>query len=132
MTTETPTGPPTTRDTRPPRGAPIADAVVLLAFLALGRRSHGLEESGLMWFLTVLWPLAFAWVVGALSLSLYTARTREFLRLVGVIAITAVLGGLLRHFTPGHAMFSAFNVVLSCGLLLGTAGWRVVWRVARR
>jgi len=117
---------------RPPRWAPIADAVVLMVFVGIGRRTHGLEETGLTWFLTVLWPLALAWVVGAMSLSLYTARTREFARLVGTIVITAVLGGLLRHFTPGHAMFSAFNVVVSCGLLLGTGGWRVVLRVARR
>lgn len=117
---------------RPPRWAPFADAAVLLVFVGIGRRSHGLEETGLTWFLTVLWPLAFAWVVGSLALSLYTARTRESVRLVGTIVITAVLGGLLRHFTPGHAMFSAFNVVLSCGLLLGTGGWRVVLRVVRR
>lgn len=126
-----PTPEPTTGG-RPPRWAPIADAVVLMAFLGLGRRTHGLETTGLTWFLTVLWPLAFAWAVGSLSLSLYTARTREFVRLVGTIVVTAVLGGLLRHFTPDHAMFSAFNVVLSCGLLLGTGGWRAVLRVARR
>lgn len=131
MNTPTETATPTT-GTRPPRWAPIADAVVLLVFLAFGRRTHGLEETGLEWFLTVLWPLALAWVVGALVLQLYTARTREFARLIGTIVITAVLGGLLRHFTPGHAMFSAFNVVLSCGLLLGMGGWRAVWRVARR
>lgn len=121
-----------TVDARPPRWAPLADAVVLMVFVGIGRRTHGLGTTGLTWFLTVLWPLAFAWVVGALSLSLYTARTREFARLIGTIVITAVLGGLLRHFTPGHAMFSAFNVVLSCGLLLGMGGWRVVLRVVRR
>jgi len=129
MTASTPAP---TADARPPRWAPLADAVVLMVFVGIGRRTHGLETTGLTWFLTVLWPLALAWVVGAMSLSLYTARTREFARLVGTIVITAVLGGLLRHFTPGHAMFSAFNVVVSCGLLLGTGGWRVVLRVARR
>lgn len=117
---------------RPPRWAPLADAAVLMVFVGIGRRTHGLEETGLTWFVTVLWPLAFAWVVGSLSLSLYTARSREFVRLIGTIVVTAVLGGLLRHFTPGHAMFSAFNVVLSCGLLLLTGGWRVAWRVVRR
>lgn len=121
-----------TLDARPPRWAPLADAVVLMVFVGIGRRTHGLGTTGLTWFLTVLWPLACAWVVGSLSLSLYTARSREFARLIGTIVITAVLGGLLRHFTPGHAMFSAFNVVLSCGLLLGMGGWRVVLRVVRR
>ena len=37
--------------------------ILVLAFIALGRRTHGLEQTGLTWFLTVLWPLAFAWVV---------------------------------------------------------------------
>lgn len=117
---------------RPPRWAPIADAVVLVVFVALGRRSHGLDETGVTWFLTVLWPIALAWVLGALALSLYRARTREFVRLLGTIVSAAVLGGLLRYFTPGRAMFSAFTVVLACGLSLGTFGWRVGWRVARR
>ena len=127
----TPTDAPTTVG-RPPRWAPLADAAVLMVFVGIGRRTHGLETTGVTWFLTVLWPLAVAWVVGSLALSLYTARTREFVRLVGTIVITALLGGLLRHFTPGHSMFSAFNVVLSCGLLLGMGGWRVVLRVVRR
>lgn len=122
----------TTVGVRPPRWAPIADAIVLVVFVAIGRRSHGLDETGLTWFATVLWPIAVAWLVGALALSLYRARTREYLRLVGTIAVAVVLGGLLRHFTPGRAMFSAFTIVLACGLSLGTFGWRVGWRVARR
>jgi hypothetical protein len=121
-----------TTGARPPRWAPIADAIVLVVFVAIGRRSHGLDESGLTWFLTVLWPIALAWLLGALALSLYRARTGEFLRLLGTVATAVVLGGLLRHFTPGRAMFSAFTIVLACGLSLGTFGWRVGWRVARR
>jgi hypothetical protein len=121
-----------TTGARPPRWAPIADAGVLVVFVAIGRRSHGLEETGITWFLTVLWPIALAWVVGALALSLYRARTREFVRLLGTIVTAVVVGGLLRYFTPGRAMFSAFTVVLACGLSLGTYGWRVGWRVARR
>lgn len=117
---------------RPPRWAPLADAIVLVVFVAIGRRSHGLEETGLRWFLTVLWPIALAWTVGALTLSLYRARTGEFGRLLGTILTAVLLGGLLRAFTPGRAMFSAFTVVLACGLSLGTFGWRVGLRVSRR
>ena len=55
---------------------------------------------------------AVAWIVGALALRLYTAAERPWLRLVGTVVVTVTLGGLLRHFTPGHSMFSAFNLVL--------------------
>lgn len=117
---------------RPPRWAPSADGAVLVVFLLLGRRSHGLEQAGSSWFLTVLWPIAVAWCVGAVVLRLYTAERAMWWRLGGTILITVTLGGLLRHFTPGHEMFSAFNVVLGVGLALGTVGWRAGWRVARR
>mgnify|MGYP003337681992 CR=1 FL=1 len=103
---------------RPPRFAPLADAAVVVVFLLIGRRSHGLEQAGSTWFLEVLWPIAVAWIVGALALRLYTAAERPWLRLVGTVVVTVTLGGLLRHFTPGHAMFSAFNVVLAIGLLM--------------
>ena len=117
---------------RPPRFAPLADAAVVVVFLLIGRRSHGLEQAGSTWFLEVLWPIAVAWIVGALALRLYAASERPWLRLEGTVVVTATLGGLLRHFTPGHAMFSAFNVVLAIGLLIGTGGWRAGWRAARR
>jgi hypothetical protein len=106
--------------------------VVLAGFLLLGRRSHGLEQAGIGWFLEVLWPIATAWVVGAVALRLYTATDRPWVRLVGTVVVAVTLGGLLRHFTPGHAMFSAFNIVLGIGLLIGTGGWRAGWRAVRR
>lgn len=117
---------------RPPRLAPVFDAVVVIGFLLLGRRSHGLEQAGPAWFLEVLWPIAVAWAAGALALRLYTAPGRAWARLVGTVVVTVTLGGLLRHFTPGHAMFSAFNLVLAIGLLIGTGGWRAGWRAVRR
>ena len=101
----------------PPRVKPLADATGLVVFLLIGRRSHGLEQAGSTWFLEVLWPIAVAWIVGALALRLYTAAERPWLRLVGTVVVTVTLGGLLRHFTPGHSMFSAFNLVLAIGLL---------------
>ena len=68
------------------RLAPAIDAAILILFVAIGRDQHHLESTGVSWFLTVLWPLAAGWAVGALVTRLYTAPTRWWLRLLGTIA----------------------------------------------
>ena len=109
----------------PTRWAPIADLLVIAIFVAVGRNRHGLDSTGPIWFLTVLWPFALAWMISGVTFRLYASSDRTWLRLVGVIIATAILGGLLRGFTS-HTMFSVFNIVFSLFILLGTAGWRAL------
>ena len=115
----------------PTRWAPIADLLVIVTFVAVGRNRHGLESTGLVWFLTVLWPFALAWSISGVTMRLYTSTDRTWLRLIAAIISTAILGGLLRGFT-GHTMFSVFNIVFSVFILLGMAGWRSIRLVALR
>ncbi|CAB5023493.1 unannotated protein [freshwater metagenome] len=109
----------------PTRWAPIADLLVIVIFVAVGRNRHGLDSTGTVWFLTVLWPFALAWMISGVAVRLYASADRTWLRLIGTIIATAILGGLLRGFT-GHTMFSVFNIVFSIFILFGTAGWRSI------
>ncbi|MGZ4735946.1 MAG: DUF3054 domain-containing protein, partial [Acidimicrobiia bacterium] len=56
------------------RLAPVIDAAILILFVAIGRDQHHLGGTGIRWFLTVLWPLAAGWAVGALVTRLYTSK----------------------------------------------------------
>lgn len=109
----------------PTRWAPIADLLVIALFVAVGRNRHGLDSTGPIWFLTVLWPFALAWMISGVTTRLYVSVDRTWLRLIGTIIATAILGGLLRGLTS-HTMFSVFNIVFSVFILFGTAGWRSI------
>jgi predicted Na+-dependent transporter len=102
------------------------DAACLLLFVVLGRDRHHLNE-GVIWFLTVLWPLAAGWIIGALITRLYTRDDRNWLRLAGTIVITLLIGGVLRGAFTNRVSFSIFTVVALAFISLTTFAWRVVW-----
>ena len=114
-------------DTLRQRLAPVLDAVAMVVFVAIGRDQHSLESTGLTWYLTVLWPLALGWAVGAIATRLYTRADRPWVRLIATIAIGVFLDAILRAAFTDRPWFSVFTVVAFCFLSLVTFGWRLVW-----
>ena len=108
------------------RLAPVFDGLCLALFVLLGRDQHHIG-GGLEWFLTVLWPLAVGWLVGALATRMYTrADPRWWLRLAGTLVIAVLIGGVLRWAFTNRDAYSVFTVVELAFLALVTFGWRLV------
>jgi hypothetical protein len=114
------------------RVAPALDAVCLIVFVAIGREQHDLNSTGVGWYLTVLWPLALGFAVGALATRLYTHSERWGLRLVGTVAIAAILDALLRGTFTDRGYLSVFTIVLFLFNCLTTFGWRLIWLTVAR
>jgi hypothetical protein len=109
------------------RLAPLLDTACIVAFIFLGKDRHDLDNKGLDWFLTVFWPLAVGWVVGALISRLYTRADRPWLRLLITILVGVFVGGVLRGVFTDRVSFSIFTVVALVFLSLVTFGWRLIW-----
>ena len=67
----------------PPRSRPVLDTGLHRVFICSARDRHSYDNKGLTWFLTVFWPLAVGWIVGALITRVYTRDDRSWLRLLG-------------------------------------------------
>jgi hypothetical protein len=114
------------------RIAPVFDTVCISAFILLGKDRHSYDNKGLTWFLTVFWPLAVGWIVGALVTRVYTRDDRPWLRLLGTLAIALFVGGILRGVFTDRVSFSVFTVVAFLFLGLTTFGWRLIWTAVSR
>jgi FtsH-binding integral membrane protein len=104
--------------------AALADVLCLGLFVALGRESHDIN-SGIAWYLTVLWPFLVGWFAVALTLRLYASASNRWLMLAytwaGGIAIALVLRAVITHRdTP-----LAFIIVAYAFLGFATFGWRL-------
>ena len=114
------------------RLAPLLDAACISVFIVVGKDRHSYDNKGLDWFLTVFWPLAVGWIVGALIMRVYTRQDRPWLRLLGTLLIGLFVGGILRGAFTDRVSFSIFTVVAFLFLGLTTFGWRLVWRAVGR
>lgn len=114
------------------RLAPVLDTLCICVFIVVGKDRHSYDNKGLEWFLTVFWPLAVGWIVGALITRVYTRDDRSWLRLLGTLAIGLFVGGILRGAFTDRVSFSVFTVVAFLFLGLTTFGWRLVWRGVSR
>ena len=114
------------------RLAPVLDAACLMLFVAIGREQHDLNSTGVSWYLTVLWPLAVGFLAGALITRLYTHADRWWFRLVGTVAIAAVLDALLRGTFTDRGYLSVYSIVLFLFINLVTFAWRLVWLAVAR
>jgi hypothetical protein len=105
--------------------AGVADVVCIVAFVALGRRSHD-EGTALSGTLAVAAPfliaLVVSWVV-AWRLRLVPTEVR-----FGVLAwiVTVALGMLLRHTVFDRSTAGTFIIVASVFLCLFLVGWRAL------
>src|SRR4051812_11404150 len=109
------------------RAAPVFDTVCISVFILLGKDRHSYDNKGLSWFLTVFWPLAAGWIVGALITRVYTRDDRPWLRLLGTLLIALFLGGILRWAFTERVAFSVFTIVAFLFIGLVTFGWRLIW-----
>ena len=105
------------------------DAVLVVAFAAIGRASHDAGVWSGLWH--TAWPflagLGLGWVV-TLAWRAPTAPVRTG---IGVWAVT-VVGGMLLRAVSGQGIAVAFIVVASLTLFVALVGWRVVAALVRR
>ena len=113
------------------RAAVAADALCLVAFVAIGRTSHDLH-GGLGWFVDVLWPFAVGWAVAAVATRLYVARSHPWARLAVTGAAGVTLALVVRATLTTRATPVVFGFVAACFLALTTFGWRAVRALVTR
>lgn len=105
----------------------LVDLVVLVVFVAVGRRSHHLH-SGVEHSFDVLWPFAVGLVVGWLVTRLDRAPL-SLVRAAGAWVITVGLGMALRINVQDHVFMLAFTIVATLFVGACMLGWRLVWRI---
>jgi hypothetical protein len=103
--------------------APLADALCLVAFVALGRRTHDLHGGG-GWFVAVLWPFAVGWVLAALVTRVYREPPRPSWRAAATCGLGVTLALVLRATLTNRSTPVVFGVVALSFLALATLGWR--------
>jgi Protein of unknown function (DUF3054) len=119
------------RDRLSPWTAFAADALVLVVFVLVGRRSHD-EGSGLEAFLRVWWPFAAGLVVATFVSGTWRAPL-EWRRAVVAWLLTVALGMTLRIAVQGREFKPTFVIVTTLFVGVGMLGWRaVVRKVAAR
>lgn len=115
--------------------AAATDLIALLAFVVIGRGSHG-EQSALAGIATTAWPFLTGAAVGWVAV-LVLMRSRPGLQaaspLAGaaVLAGTVVVGMALRHLSGGGTPVS-FLVAGTVFLTLFLLGWRLLAQVMER
>lgn len=107
------------------------DGVCLVAFVLLGRGSHGLN-GGSGWFLTVLWPFALGWYAATFVTGLYRDATHPWRRALGNGALGVTLACIIRVVATSRSTPVVFGVVAFTFLVVTTLGWRAVVRLAAR
>jgi hypothetical protein len=105
-----------------------ADLLVVIVFVAVGRRSHD-EGSGLEGFLRVWWTFAVG-VVVATGVSGVWRAPLEWRRAIVAWLVTVALGMTLRIAVQGREFKPSFVIVTTVFLGAGMLGWRAVTRTA--
>ena len=116
---------------RRPRVAAALDGACLVAFVVLGRGSHGLN-GGSDWFLTVLWPFVVGWYAATFITGLYRGATHPWRRAVATVTLGVTLACVIRLVATNRSTPVVFGVVAFSFLLLTTVGWRVATRLVTR
>ncbi|WP_223269549.1 DUF3054 domain-containing protein [Frigoribacterium sp. ACAM 257] len=115
---------------RAPWWAFVADLVLVVAFVLIGRRSHD-EGSALAGVLTTLWPFAAGLVVGW-ALVLVRGRALPAFGSGLVVWPATVVVGMVLRVVGGQGTAVSFVVVTVVVLGVFLLGWRTLARLARR
>lgn len=108
----------------------VLDAVLILAFAAIGRRSH--EESGaLVGVLATAWPFLAGMAAGWVLVLLATRSAPLGVRSGIPVWVGAVAGGMLLRAATGQGTAWPFVVVATLTLAVLLLGWRAVALLAR-
>ncbi|WP_230667517.1 MULTISPECIES: DUF3054 domain-containing protein [unclassified Microbacterium] len=107
------------------------DLVLVLAFCALGRGTHGEAPIGAGFPATAgpfVVGLVIGWLVNRFALGGHTASLRS-----GAVAYAATLvGGMLLRMATGQGTAAPFVIVAAFALAALLLGWRLVARAVRR
>lgn len=102
----------------------LFDFICVLVFVTIGRHSHK-DANSLGGMLTTLWPFTVGLLVGWLLVS----RTHRILtnRKSGlIIALSAVVVGMILRVISGQGIALAFVIVATVFLSLCLVGWRAL------
>ncbi|HZP27407.1 MAG TPA: DUF3054 domain-containing protein [Acidimicrobiia bacterium] len=111
--------------------APAVDLAVVVAFVAIGRRSHG-EANDASGFATTLWPFVAGLTLATLATRLFVAPL-DWRRAVPAWLATVAVGLALRIGAGGREFKVSFAIVATAFLGLFLLGWRAaVLAIARR
>ena len=108
-------------------GSFALDVMLVLAFAAIGRASHG--EDWLVGLAITAWPFLVGLVAGWLITQAWRAPAAPVRTGLGVWAAT-VVGGMLLRAASGQGTAVAFIVVATLTLCLFLVGWRVIAALA--
>ncbi len=103
--------------------AALVDAVLVLTFVAVGRRTH---DEALLGILATAWPFLAGLLVGWLVV-LATRRTYPHTVLQGVpVWVCTVAGGMMLRRLIGAGTALPFVLVATLTLAVFLLGWRLV------
>jgi len=105
----------------------LTDAVLVLAFVLIGRASH--DENPVLGALVTYWPFAVGLVVGWLATRAWRAPV-ALVRTALPVWFATVLVGLLLRIVSGQGVQPSFVVVTALVLAVFLVGWRAVSRGA--
>ncbi len=100
--------------------AALLDLISVLAFVALGIRSHAEADSFLQVAAPFIAALAVAWLVAA------PLRAPETLKAGAVIWLVTLVGGMLLRRVMGDGTAATFILVAASFLAVTMLGWRGV------
>jgi hypothetical protein len=110
--------------------AAIADALLVLLFVLIGRGSHE-ERFTLVGALTTWWPFLVGLALGWLVMRAWRRPTGLVLPGIPIWAITVVVGMLLR-LVSGQGIQLSFVIVASAVLAVFLLGWRAAAKLVSR
>jgi hypothetical protein len=105
------------------------DAVLVIAFAAIGRASHDSDVWTGLW--QTAWPFLVALALGWLVTAGWRAPAAPVRTGLGVWAVT-VAGGMLLRWASAQGTAIPFIVVASVTLLVALVGWRVIAAIVHR
>ena len=111
----------------------VADALLVVLFVALGRKSHDEGGNVVVGTLKVAAPFLIALAAGWLATRAWKSPTAPATGII-IWGVTGAGGMVLRHFVFDRGTALPFIIVASVFTLLFLVGWRFVWewRAARR
>ncbi|MFI5536699.1 DUF3054 domain-containing protein [Nocardia sp. NPDC051900] len=115
----------------------VVDALLVVVFCAIGRRSH--DEAVLAGLLRTVWPFATGLVVGWLVVALRWRAASGDARFditplwpAGVVIWACTLvGGMLLRVVSGQGTAVSFVLVAGVVLAVFLLGWRAVYKAVR-
>lgn len=110
--------------------AAVIDAVLIVVFVAIGRRSHD-EDGALVGFLITAWPFLTGAAIGWLAARAWRRPLAVWPTGV-VVWVAAVVLGMLLRLVSGQGVQPSFVIVTAIVLAAFLVGWRALALLAAR